>query len=587
MPDSVWEKADGTWTAASYVVRSLCNTPELTSAELLFVLSSLGLKERFKDQWCDRRFSARAGLPLEADPAIDQGRRDWMALVGAHAWATGDITEAKRRYQDSIDNPDTSTLAGIAGLLRLHFVQGEYRACIDLFRNACPPHEYYEERTRISTAQASCEQATGRLPDNWWKEYSRLDRRFRRRSPCFISQAQYMCRAIVTAAAHAGGVDPELQQMICDYFEIESEQVSELLQASDCGQDEINRLRRKLAPKPVKAGRDLESLRTEGDTERARRLRELVPRSCSIVENAAALLDSYLATGDAEELEKMIAVGTPFGVADADGLILSHALESRAKEIEALPVRHLELLRRFNAICYMNQYPTDDFLRDYLEVMAATQAPAEPGDIIAAILDVQWYKTRYSLDYTGIGGVRGGLGKSEISEHREWLEVMLIGHPVVTDREHWESRDQAIARLYEAYLFLRDRFAEVKREERWISEAQLGDALAMLFGDTEIERHARPLWLSPQHLDFYLPRYKLAVEYMGAQHYQPVALFGGEVALKETQRRDARKKGLCDRMGVSLVYVTHEEDVGRRAREIHSEFNQLRADSIDGDADGV
>jgi hypothetical protein len=59
---------------------------------------------------------------------------------------------------------------------------------------------------------------------------------------------------------------------------------------------------------------------------------------------------------------------------------------------------------------------------------------------------------------------------------------------------------------------------------------------------------------------------------MGAQHYEPIELFGGSRALQETKARDERKRLLCERMGVVLVYVTHEEDIGRRAREIFEEF---------------
>ena len=57
---------------------------------------------------------------------------------------------------------------------------------------------------------------------------------------------------------------------------------------------------------------------------------------------------------------------------------------------------------------------------------------------------------------------------------------------------------------------------------------------------------------------------------MGVQHYQPVALFGGVSGLEETKSRDERKRLLCERLGVNLVYVMHDEDIGRRANEIHA-----------------
>ncbi len=584
MSDALWETSDGTWTVASYVVRSLCTTSEVTPGELYFVLTSLGIEDRFRDHWDDHLFFKRAGISAEASRAVDRKCDGWIAMTGDHAWAAGDIAEAQRRYQESIDSRDSSVLVGVGGLLRLHFVQGEHQSCIGLFRRTCPPHEYYDEHKRLMAAQIT-ELRSGERSTNWNKAFRRLARRFRGTSSSFISTAKYMCRAIVAAAVRADGIDTELRQMICDYFEMDAAQVDELAQALRGSDGEIKRLRKQLAPKPAKAGRTLEHLRLEGDTALARRLCKCIPRSANYVKSVVILLESYLGSGNSELLEEMVTAGTPFGIADADGLILSEALESRNERIATLPKCRLELMRRFNSICYMGGYPTCDFLADYMEVMQVIRAPTEPGDIIAIILDLQWYKTRYTIDHTGIDGLSGGLGKTEISKHREWLEIVLINHPIVTHHNHWSNRDDAIAALHEAYVFLRDRFKEVRRDERWISESQLGDALATLFGKKELERHARPLWLSPQHLDFYLHRYRLAVEYMGAQHYQPVDLFGGEKALKETQKRDDRKRKLCEQMGITLAYVTHEENIGQRAREIFAEFEAGAMETDDGATD--
>jgi hypothetical protein len=582
---TTWETHDGSWTVASFIVRSLCTAPEVTPAELYFVLTSLGIEDYFKDLWKDHRFFERADILAEASLAIDPKRDGRVALSGDHAWAAGDLAEASRRYQRSIDCNDSSTMVGIGGHLRLHFVKGEYQECVDVFRNICPPHQYYEDSRLLWAAQTSHKNSTGEWPANWYQQHEQLDRRYRGRSSGFITQAKYMCQAIVTAGVLAGDYDQALRQMISDYFDLEPTLVDELAQAVSGNQQEISRLCKRLAPKPVTNGRTLEQLRLEGDTKLGRRLCYCIPRSEKFVEAVVARLESYLDSGDPEFLDKMVAVGTPMGVADADGLILSEALKSRSKRIATLPRYQLVLMRRFNSICYMGQYPTYDYLSDYMEIMTSIQTPAEPGDIMAAILDLQWYKTKYVIDNTGVGGSHGGLGKTEISKHREWLELTLSDHSVLVDRGQWANRDKAIAALHEAYLFLRERFKEVRCDERWISEAQLGDALVRLFGKNNVERHARPVWLSPQHLDFYIPRAQLAVEYMGEQHYQPVDLFGGEQALKETQKRDDRKRHLCEQMGVSLVYVTYEEDIGRRAREIQAEFDVAATEIFDDPTD--
>ena len=129
---------------------------------------------------------------------------------------------------------------------------------------------------------------------------------------------------------------------------------------------------------------------------------------------------------------------------------------------------------------------------------------------------------------------------------------------------------RALAHLHATYTFLRERFMLSRQTERWVSEQRLFDAIVTLFGNADVVRHARPVWLCPQHLDIFLPRHSLAIEYMGLQHYEPVAVFGGPSAFEAMKIRDQRKLELCSRMGIELVFVRHDEDVGIRAREIHA-----------------
>lgn len=543
---------DGTWTIASFVMRTLCTSPEVTPAEVYFVLTSLGIERQFGDYWDNHYFFERAGLPDQASASVDPKRDGRIALSGDFAWAAGDTEEAKRRYEYSIASGDSSAMVGIGGLVRLHFVAGEYHKCVEAFRRGCPPHTFYLQYRELFKGGASSGIET----------FNRLSAQYPGTSPYFLSQAKYMSRAVIAASVRADGVDEGLRTLMSDYFEIAPIEVDELAKAV-AGDEEIARLRKRLSPKTVGGGRSLQSLRAEGDTERARRWCGCVPKASAFVDATAILLDDFLESGDPACLDEMIVAGTPFGIADADGLILSEALETRSARIAKMPAHRLTLLRRFNSLC---RHPKFDFLADYLEVIGAVRSEIEPGDVLAAILDLQWYKTSYSIDNTGPGGTRG-FGKTEISDNREWLEIVLRDHTPVFDPALWTSRDAAIDAMARAYLFLRERFNQMRRDERWVNEAQLGDALATLFGKTDVQRHARPLWLSPQHLDYFLPQYALAVEYMGSQHYQPVEVFGGARALEETKERDQRKLTLCERMGVTLVYVTHEEDVGRRARE--------------------
>ena len=61
-------------------------------------------------------------------------------------------------------------------------------------------------------------------------------------------------------------------------------------------------------------------------------------------------------------------------------------------------------------------------------------------------------------------------------------------------------------------------------------------------------------WLGKQSLDFYLPDYNIGIECQGRQHFEPVEHFGGDKEFKKILKRDNRKKALCEKHGVKLLY---------------------------------
>ena len=61
-------------------------------------------------------------------------------------------------------------------------------------------------------------------------------------------------------------------------------------------------------------------------------------------------------------------------------------------------------------------------------------------------------------------------------------------------------------------------------------------------------------WLGRQSLDFYLPDYNVGIECQGEQHFFPIEYFGGDKEFKKVLERDKRKKTLCEKHGVKLLY---------------------------------
>lgn len=99
--------------------------------------------------------------------------------------------------------------------------------------------------------------------------------------------------------------------------------------------------------------------------------------------------------------------------------------------------------------------------------------------------------------------------------------------------------------------------------EGWVSETRLFYEIKAGFPDEEVVHHAAPKWLGRQHLDVFLPTRSVAIEYQGLQHDQPVDHFGGEEAHKKTIQRDQKKKRLCEKNGIRLMYVRPGYDLAK------------------------
>lgn len=554
----VWEEK-GVWTTSAFVMRAICRSECLRPDEIYYVLRSLKAEKKFYSEWHEPEFFQRAGMGCQASAAVDRSRAGWIARTGDHAWAVGDALEAMRCYERSFAAGEE---AGLAGMLRLHFVEKRFGDCLESFRRGCPPHEFYVEYGNIKGSSIECS-----------RQYEKLIALFPGRSPYFVSQAAYMCRAVVAAAVNSGGIDDTLLVSLCDYFGVDPAQVDVLSRSLVGNHSEIARLQGRLSPKVVTSGRTFEDLERDGETPRARRLVEMIPRGRDIVRDAVAAVVEFLNTGHVTLLDLVAEAGSPYRVPEADDIILCEALQSVRscdRVIQDHPDRYLALIRRFHPVC--RHWPAD-YLGEYSKILESLEFPIDPNDVVSAILALAWYKTPYRLDDTSLTGAGDGMGKFEIANNREWMGIVVADYAPVFQRSQWKTRSEATAVLYGAYHFMRSKYVALRSTERWVSEAQLAEAICALFGKHNVQRHARPIWLSPQHLDLFLPSYSLAIEYQGMQHYHPVGVFGGDVALEANRRRDARKQALCGRVGVKLEYVRHDEDIGVRARQIFEGHN--------------
>lgn len=64
--------------------------------------------------------------------------------------------------------------------------------------------------------------------------------------------------------------------------------------------------------------------------------------------------------------------------------------------------------------------------------------------------------------------------------------------------------------------------------------------------------------------DFYIPEQNLCIEYDGRQHFVPIEIWGGELALKGTQKRDKIKNEYCHNNNIRLIRISYKENVSKK-----------------------
>lgn len=93
------------------------------------------------------------------------------------------------------------------------------------------------------------------------------------------------------------------------------------------------------------------------------------------------------------------------------------------------------------------------------------------------------------------------------------------------------------------------------------NESKLEKEMASLLTDLNIifEQQKHFNWLGKQSLDFYLPKYNVAIECQGRQHFEIIKHFGGEDGFKKILNRDLVKNKLCKENNINILYVLNND----------------------------
>ncbi len=141
---------------------------------------------------------------------------------------------------------------------------------------------------------------------------------------------------------------------------------------------------------------------------------------------------------------------------------------------------------------------------------------------------------------------RGRIFAVNIDVGFNYVERLLAGHMALAED-----------------AFRRDRSIPEIGASGWVSEHALFDLFRAIWPSAE--HQWRPRFLGRQSIDIYIPEINLAVEYQGQQHYEPVALFGGEEGFKNSQLRDEKKRLLLAANGVQLLEWRYDAPITREA----------------------
>lgn len=163
----------------------------------------------------------------------------------------------------------------------------------------------------------------------------------------------------------------------------------------------------------------------------------------------------------------------------------------------------------------------------------------------------------------------GELSFSEARDLKRELRDKYEVDQVLSPEEH-KMRNQLQDKLLEygqkiaetAENEVRRAVGHYEKGSRWTSETILFQLVESEYGDEyTLERHYRPNWLEGLELDIFIVEANIGIEYQGIQHYEAIEHWGGEEALEERQERDKRKKEICDKQGVDIIEVRHNEEL--------------------------
>lgn len=130
----------------------------------------------------------------------------------------------------------------------------------------------------------------------------------------------------------------------------------------------------------------------------------------------------------------------------------------------------------------------------------------------------------------------------------------------------WRYADKLLESAYNGEFESEERSTYTRPVNKWKSEEMVYNMTKKLYKQFKVIYQHRPFFLrNPQggqmSYDVYISELKVAIEYQGKQHFEPVVFFGGEESYKKTVERDKIKQELSRKNGVKMVYINYWEEI--------------------------
>jgi len=351
----------------------------------------------------------------------------------------------------------------------------------------------------------------------------------------------------------------------------------------------VQKIRKRCPPRPGKNPLlTVEAALTRGCTARANDVLTYINQCDDLVNEAQKHLERYGNTGDDGALQNFIEIVTRSGITSVSHSFLFSAMGHDSFNPPKAPPERMARLYAAHPIMNKRHFGK------LLQIKFEHHLPLTGGEIVTGLF-------QHMGSFNAIlepDSVQDFFGLGKLAYFRDWAELCLkdwvsgrgeevteavanvwregkaepVKHPFGADAKRPPETPRNMAEWGEMLNFaakwLQTRWKREIGSTAWVSENLLYQLLKRQLKGLLVQQHAQPTWVSPQHLDVFIPEVSVAVEYMGRQHYVPVDFFGGDAAFAELQERDRRKQAVCAKHGIDLFFVNHDEDIGRRAREI-------------------